>query len=265
MKKGKGKGPGEGTNVIHPHFDTSRNTSAQQPTADRIRVVSDLIHEGLARPAELAVGSSIPPRSAESTAQVVRLKRPSTKRKRPDRNRRSKPLNFNEWLTRDDAKPNIDCITGGTRKRVSAENMAEEDKRAEEQGYGGVRKVYLLIQNTIPDITEEEFDPSSRTQVMTDKISQAVQELEQFYNFRDEDDEPIYTDNPSDPRLFNAVASILVRVWGHNYLNKLNDLRVNTIVLLLNRGDVSWRKLIDLMVEWEKSPSVARTVNRYNR
>lgn len=277
MKNGKDKATGDEPKIIRPTFGASKknDTFINKQIVDNVRAVSDLIHEDLARPATLSPGSSIPPRSPEATAQVIKFKRASRPTKRTVFANRSKvpakkreTFDANAWLMREKAAPTIESIAGGVRQQINPENMAEEDARAQQMGYAGVRKVYLTIKNTIPqaDVTDEEnADYESRMSERAEKIAKAVQELENFYNFRDKDGEPVFTDDPRDPRLFNAVASILIGVWGHNYLTKLNDLRVNTIVLLLNRGDVSWKKLIDLMVEWEKSPSVARTVNRYYR
>jgi len=271
MKNGKDKGPIENSNIIDVQFG-SKN---RRDITDHVKGVTDLIHAVLDRPAELSPGSSIPPRSPEATAQVIKFKRASKPTRRTviaDRSRvpakKRETFDANAWLRREKAAPTIASISGGVRQQINSQNMAEEDARAKKMGYEGVRKVYLTINNTIPEADlagEENADYESRASQRAEKIAKAVQELENFYNFRDEDGEPVFTDDPRDPRLFNAVASILIGVWGHNYLTKLNDLRVNTIVLLLNRGDVSWKKLIDLMVEWEKSPSVARTVNRYNR
>ncbi len=277
MENGKGNGrPREEGTVIHANFTSPSDRSdtiVRREISDNVRGVADLFHDDLARPAMLSSESSIPPRAPE--AQVIKLgslKRRRVKRtvfagRRQETGKTRECLKLNDWLMREKATPTIESITGGTREQVSTENMAEENKRAKEHGYEGVRKMYLMIKNTIPqesETAEEPVDYDQRASQIAEKIKVAVQELEKFYSFRDEDDEPIYTDNPRDPRLFNAVASILIRVWGHNYLTKLNDMRVNTIVLLLNRGDVSWRKLIDLMVEWEKTPSVAKTVNRHN-
>lgn len=280
MKNGKGKGPEGDNNIIKGRFCPSIDSDklAVHNFNERLKHISDLLHEALSRPSQLSGGSSIPPRSTDTPtefngAKIINFNNEVRKRKRTTqknrRTRRVEPqLKFNDLLIRESKMPVIDSITGGTRQQINRKNMAEEDARAKKEGYAGVRKVYLLIQNTLPDrgiSYIENFDPDSRASNMAEKIKTAVQELEKFYSLRDEDDEPVSTDNPADPRLFNIVASVLIRVWGHNCLTKLNDQRVNSIVMLLNQGDVSWRKLIDLMVEWEKGPSVSRQTNRYNR
>lgn len=273
MKKCKDKATKEEPKIIRPNFGTSLNNDSapHRQVANNILTIKDLIHEDLAMPATLSTVSSIPPRSPKATAQVIKF---SSRRRLPkgtacsERRKKTHGLSCNELLMREKPEKRIESIAGGVRQQINTEYMAEENARAKKMGYAGVRNVYMMIKHTIPqtDFTDEEnADYESRMSQRAEKIAKAVQELENFYNFRDEDGEPVFTDNPRDPRLFKAVASILIGVWGHNYLTKLNDLRVNTIVLLLNRGDVSWKKLIDLMVEWEKSPSIAKTVNRYYR
>ncbi len=263
MENGNGKDRGDGAEIIQANFNTQgrSDTVIKKDIADNIRSVSDLINDHLARPAELAAASSMPPKAPEG--KVIKFKKAPRKRSaRTDfSNRRkragAKTIKFNDLLMRENTAPVIDSISGGQRQQVNPENAAAEDKAAKQKGYSGVRRVYLLIKNTLP---EHDFSPAlsidagQREAQLAAGIQKAVQELQEIHSARDENDELIFSTDPRDPRLFNAVASILIRVWPHNYKQRLNDLRVNTIVLLLTQGDVSWRKLIDLMVEWEKMP-----------
>lgn len=261
MERGNRKGPNETDKIIRVNFNEGGDGPFRKELTDRIKHVADLVDKNMARPAEFATASSIPP--AMQSARVISLKGEKRKRvvkkRRMTANRRpkAKTLQMNDILTREKQQPVMVSIAGGKKDMINPDLIVRETETARRQGYAGVYRIYRLIKNTLPEKDEagaESADRDKKMSELADRMRAAVQELEVLSTATDEDGEKLCGENPDDIRLFNAVASVLIRVWPHNFRIRLNDFRVNTMVLLLTRGDISWRKMLDLMVEWEKTP-----------
>ncbi len=218
---------------------------------------ADLIIEGLDRPAELTGQSSIPPR-AEPKAKVYKLSRSSgtvkkTRRARP----KARPARReHDGIIADPAERNVvPSISGGQIEETNLRAQQLAEKRAKENGSLGVYRIYETVKRTIPEQSSMEFTShDDRMEALAERMKNAVKELQGLSNqLQTEEGKDMFGDNdPRDIRLFNAVASILVRVWGHNAQNKIDDFRVNSMIQLIRDGEPTWRKLIDIMVEWER-------------
>ncbi len=218
---------------------------------------ADLIIEGLDRPAELTGQSSIPPR-AEPKAKVYKLNRSSgtvkkTRRARP----KARPARReHDGIIADPAEREmVKSISGGeiSETNLRAQQLAE--KRAADNGSLGVYRIFETIKRTLPEQDSMEFiSHDERMEALSLSIKNAVRELQELSNqLQTEEGKEMFGDNdPRDIRLFNAVASILIRIWGHNAQNKLDDFRVNSMIQLIRDGEPTWKKLIDILVEWER-------------
>lgn len=252
-------------------INTPRKISLPNPSIDKdIKIVRDVIHKDLTK--KVTLSNNDPDDQANKKGTLIDFKRASgIIRKRRNKNKpkrytsRRIKFDLNAWLADDKSsrKHSMKSISGGVVSEVYTEDALKDDARAKKGGYLGVRKVYLMEKPNLPSLMEyysTRMTEEEHKEIISEKISLAIEELSRLYEHFDEDGEHLFSDidDVKDLKIFNKVASILIRVWGHNYLNRLNDLRINTIVLLLKRDEVSWRKIAELLAEWENLPPLSR-------
>lgn len=256
------KGPKQGVNrVIDLNAKiierSDRNPTDVSNVQAGVHRKTDLIIDGLNRPAKLSGQSSIPPR-AESKAKVYKLSRSSgtVKKTRKARPKVRPARREHDGIIADPAEREmVKTISGGEISETNLRARQLAEKRAEDNGSLGVYRIYETIKRTFPEQPSMELTShDERMNILAEKIKNAVRELQELSNkLQTEEGKEMFGDNdPRDIRLFNAVASILIRIWGHNAQNKIDDFRVNSMIQLIRDGEPAWRKLIDILVEWER-------------
>ncbi len=225
---------------------------------------TNLIIDGLDRPAKLAGQSSIPPR-AEPKGTVYKLSRASgpVKKTRTARPKVRPARREHDGIIADPAEREmVKSISGGEISETNLRARQLAEKRAGDNGSLGVYRIYETIKSTLPEQASMEYiSNDERMEKLAERIKNAVRELQDLSNqLQTDEGKEMFGDNdPRDIRLFNAVASILIRIWGHNAQNKLDDFRVNSMIQLIRDGEPAWRKLIDILVEWERvRPQIGR-------